>query len=149
MNLIKKILFGLVLASFLLLPLIGLVAREVPPPAAAPLPCRALERHDCDRRIDCWWHEKLPERETRHCLPFRPMPRVDLIPGILRVVDIIFTILVAAAVIFVMIGAFQLLTAGGDAEKVSQGREKILYAVIAVVVALLARGIIEFIRRAF
>ncbi len=78
-----------------------------------------------------------------------PAPEVPFLIGLDRIVNIIFTILVAAAVIFVMIGAFQLLTAGGDAEKVSQGREKILYAVIAVVVALLARGIIAFIRGAF
>lgn len=74
-------------------------------------------------------------------------PEVPLIIGIGRIVNIIFTILMAAAVLFVMIGAFQFITAGGDTEKVTAAREKILYAVIAVVVALLSWGIIDLIRR--
>jgi len=78
-----------------------------------------------------------------------PAPEIGFLIGLDRIENIIFTILVAAAVIFVMIGAFQLLSAGGDTEKIGEGRQKILYAVIAVVVALLARGIIDFIRRAF
>jgi len=78
-----------------------------------------------------------------------PAPEIGFLIGLDRIVNIIFTILVAAAVIFVMIGAFQLLSAGGDTEKIGEGRQKILYAVIAVVVALLARGIIDFIRDAF
>ena len=78
-----------------------------------------------------------------------PAPDVPLITGISRIIDIVFTILIAAAALFVMVGAFQFVTAGGDTEKVGAAREKILYAVIAVVVALLARGIITFIRGAF
>jgi len=137
----KKSILALILISFLVFPIVGLAA----------LPdCRALVgRAACERAVGCWWHVRLPERETENCLPYKPMPRVGLIGGITTVVNIIFTILVAAAVIFVMIGAFQLLSAGGDTEKIGEGRQKILYAVIAVVVALLARGIIDFIRDAF
>ena len=106
MNIMKKTLFGLVLMSFLLLPVIGLAGVVTP-------------------------------------------PEVPLIDGIGIIVNIIFTILMAVAVLFVMIGAFMFVTAGGDTEKITAAREKILYAVIAVVVALLARGIIDFVRDAF
>ena len=52
-------------------------------------------------------------------------------------------ILYAAAGVFVLIAAFTFLTAGGDPEKVSSARDKIVYALIAVVVAVIATGLVE------
>jgi len=74
-------------------------------------------------------------------------PHIDPITAIEQITNILFGLLILAAVIFIIIGAFGLMTAQGDDAKLAQSRTKILYAIIAVVVALLARGIVEFIVR--
>ena len=43
-------------------------------------------------------------------------------------------------------GAFQFLTAGGDATKVASARDKLLYAAIGIAVALLSRTIIPIVK---
>lgn len=44
-------------------------------------------------------------------------------------------------VIMVLVGAFQMMSAGGDPEKFSNGRRTLMYAAIGFVVALLAGGL--------
>jgi len=48
--------------------------------------------------------------------------------------------------IMVVIGAFQMLFAGGDPEKFSTGRRTIIYTVIAYAIIFVARGISSVIR---
>lgn len=55
--------------------------------------------------------------------------------------DWAFWFLIALAVLFGIIAAFKYLTAGGNPENVKAGNNTLLYAAIAVAVALLARGI--------
>lgn len=55
--------------------------------------------------------------------------------------DWAFYFLVALAVIFGVIAAFRYLTSAGNAEKVKSANSTLLYAAIAIAVALLARGI--------
>ncbi len=57
------------------------------------------------------------------------------------VVGWMFTFLVILAIVFVLIAAYRYLTAAGDPEKVSAASHTLIYAAIAVAVALLARGI--------
>ena len=57
------------------------------------------------------------------------------------VVDWIFVVLVAVAVLFVILGAMHILIAGGDPEKVNTGRNYIMWAVIGLVIAFLARAV--------
>ena len=78
-----------------------------------------------------------------------PAPDIEPLDAIETIINVLFTILVAVAVIFIILGAFSLLTADRDETKISTGRQKILYAIIAVVVALLARGLVEWIRGLF
>jgi uncharacterized membrane protein len=52
-----------------------------------------------------------------------------------------FYFLVVLAVIFVIIAAFKYLTASGDPEKVKSAGSTLLYAAIAIGVALLARAV--------
>lgn len=65
----------------------------------------------------------------------------DVTAVICAVVDWIFYLLIIAAVVFVLIAAFRYLTAAGDPEKVKKAGATLLYAAIAVVIALVARGI--------
>lgn len=51
-----------------------------------------------------------------------------------------FTFLIILAIFFVLYAAFKYLTAGGDPEKVKSASHVLIYAAVAVVVALLAKG---------
>ncbi len=62
---------------------------------------------------------------------------VDIITYIVRWTYIIFFII---AVMFIILAAFSYLTAGGDAEKVAVAKNRIIYAMVAILVALLAVG---------
>jgi len=56
-----------------------------------------------------------------------------------------FGILLFLAVIFIIYAAFLYLTSGGVEEKTKQAKDYIIYAVIAIAVAILAKGIIALI----
>jgi hypothetical protein len=58
-----------------------------------------------------------------------------------KVVDLVFFILVVISVIIGLAGAYNILTAGGVAEKVNKGRDLIIYAIIGIIVAFFARAI--------
>jgi len=58
-----------------------------------------------------------------------------------NITDWIFVILVALVAIFVIMGAFTILTGAGAPEKVTTGRNYILYAAIGLLVAFLAKAI--------
>lgn len=63
---------------------------------------------------------------------------VDLLNVVLRWVATAFWILAA---LFVFIAAYKYLTAGGDPEKVKSASSNLLYAVIAIAVAIMAYGL--------
>ncbi len=62
-----------------------------------------------------------------------------------RITNWAFTILIAVAAMFIIFAAFNFVTASGEAEKVKAAREYVLYALVGVVVALLARGLVSLI----
>ncbi len=53
-----------------------------------------------------------------------------------------FGIILALAVIFILYAAFLYLTSGGDEEKVGTAKKYLVYAIIAVAVAVLSKGIV-------
>ena len=57
------------------------------------------------------------------------------------VVGWLFTFLIVLTVVFVLIAAFKYLTAAGDPEKVKSAGNTLVYAAVAIVVALFARGL--------
>ena len=57
----------------------------------------------------------------------------------------IYTIFLVVAVIFVLIAAFQYLTSSGDKDKVKKATNMLMYAAIAIVVAVLAFSITRII----
>ena len=60
-------------------------------------------------------------------------------------IDWLFYILILAAVVVIIMAAYNFLTAAGDPDKVSKARNYIIYALIALVVAFLARAIVNWI----
>lgn len=61
----------------------------------------------------------------------------------------LFTVLFVIALIMLVYAAFQFLTAGGDEEKTGSARKTLTYAVIGLVIAFAARGIILVIANLF
>ena len=70
----------------------------------------------------------------------------DIVTIIDRITSWIFTIFLAAAIIFIIMAAIQFLTSGGDAAKVSTARNSLLYALIGIAVAFLAKGFVAIVK---
>jgi hypothetical protein len=64
-----------------------------------------------------------------------------LLQTLYSVTNWIFVILVGVASLFVILGAMNLLISGGSPEKVSSGRQYIMFAAIGLAVGLLAKAV--------
>ncbi len=74
--------------------------------------------------------------------PYQNINQVTGASGILCIaINWIFWFLIVLTIIFVLVAAFKYLTAAGNPEKVTSASHTLLYAAIAVVVAVLARGL--------
>lgn len=65
------------------------------------------------------------------------------------VVNVLLFIIGAVAVIMIIVGGFRYIISGGNANSVTAAKNTILYAVVGVVVALLAYAAIEFVVSSF
>jgi hypothetical protein len=63
-----------------------------------------------------------------------------ILDTIYTITDWFFYIVLAFAIIFIIFGAFNIMTAGGSPEKVKVGRDFILYAIIGLLVGLIAKS---------
>ena len=68
---------------------------------------------------------------------------------ILNIVNFIFTLALPIVVIMIIVGGFMFVTAAGEPAKIQQGKQLILWAVIGLIVILLARGIIDLLQQIF
>ena len=73
-------------------------------------------------------------------------PEVEPIGALETIIDIVFTVLIVLAVLFLIIAGFYFVTASGNPEQIGKARNMVIWAIVGVVVALLARGIVSFIR---
>ncbi len=64
---------------------------------------------------------------------------------LIRAANLIAIAVGVAAVIMIIIGGIKITTSSGDSNSVKSGRDTIIYAIIGVVVTLLARAIIIFV----
>jgi len=64
-----------------------------------------------------------------------------MLDSVYTVIDWIFFGLVAAVSLLTIWGAFEILTAAGDPDKLKKGRERIMWAMVGLAVALLSRAI--------
>ncbi len=85
---------------------------------------------------------------AQQALPPSPNPAPTIlvsltgVGGLLcTVIDWMFYFLLILAVIFVMVAAFGYLTAAGDPDKVKTASNRIIYAAVAIAVAILAKGV--------
>ena len=56
-------------------------------------------------------------------------------------------ILFALAVIFFILAGFNYLTSGGDSEKVGKAHKMVIYGLVALAVAIVARGLVFFVQQ--
>jgi len=74
------------------------------------------------------------------------LPMVTAGSGELQtILQIVFGIAAALAVLFIVIGGLRFVLSAGSSENVTKARETILYAVIGLVIALIAEGIVTFV----
>jgi hypothetical protein len=72
-------------------------------------------------------------------------PEKDIMVVLGNILNWMFTILLIVAAFFIMIAAFNFITAAGDPEKVKTARNFVLYALIGVLVAFAAKGLVKLI----
>ncbi len=78
-----------------------------------------------------------------------PPPEVDPWSAIDTITNLVFGILLAVAVLAIIYAGFLFITAGGVSEKITTARTTLLYAVIGIVIALLARGVVNYLHETF
>lgn len=66
-----------------------------------------------------------------------------------NIINILLFVLGTAAVIAIIIAGITYTTANGDASKTKQAKDTIMYAVIGLIVALMAWGIVSFVLQQF
>ncbi len=75
------------------------------------------------------------------------LPDADVIDTLENIADWLYYILLGAAVVFIVIGGIYYATAQGDPEKIKKAGNSILYALVGVVVASLAKGLVTLIQK--
>lgn len=78
----------------------------------------------------------------------QPIPDTISTPGALvllvnKIGSWIFTVFLVVAVIFILLAAFEYLTAKGEAEDIKKAHKMLIYSAVAVAVALLAKGLVS------
>lgn len=75
-----------------------------------------------------------------------PISAPDQIFSVLiKIVKYGYTIFFITAVLFILVAAFNFLTAKGDPAKITSARNQILWAIVAIVIALLSVGAAQII----
>lgn len=75
--------------------------------------------------------------------------RVTVEEGIKNVVNVLLFLIGAIAVIMIIIGGLRYVTSNGDASATKGAKDTILYAVIGIIVAILAYAIVNFVISSF
>lgn len=84
-------------------------------------------------------------------LAYEEAPIIISEPGELEelidtVIDWVFTIVMGLAILFIILAAFFYITAAGNPETIGKGKTMLIYALVGIAVALLARGLPLLIR---
>jgi hypothetical protein len=97
----------------------------------------------CDNFLLPTWHKYL-EHDGKCQVTNFTFPD-DLGAIILAIVEILLRIGTLAAVAFVIYGGFLYMTSQGEPDKAANARKTIINAVIGLVIAILATGVVSFI----
>lgn len=72
----------------------------------------------------------------------RNNPIVDIIKTVITIISVAIGIV---SVIMIMIGGLRMILSNGDPQTIARSRESIIYAIIGIVVAITAEGIVIFV----
>jgi len=64
----------------------------------------------------------------------------DVFRILVNLVRYTYTIFFIVAIVFIIVAAFKFLTAGGNPEKIQSARTQIMWAVVAIAIALISVG---------
>ena len=67
---------------------------------------------------------------------------------IVQILNFAFTLLLILAVVFIIVAAYKYLTAGGDVEKLKSAHSTLIWALVAVVVAVFAIALVNIVKNA-
>lgn len=85
-----------------------------------------------------------PAGQVCLCNPLQYEKFEDLVNAI---INFIFTLSLAIVPLMIIIGAFYILTAGGEEKRVATGKNIITYTLIAFAIILLAKGLVALIKQ--
>lgn len=74
-----------------------------------------------------------------------PANSISINDVIRTVVNLLSFFVGLAAVIMIIVSGYKYVTAGGDSNKVSNAKNTLIYALIGLVVAALAQGLVKFV----
>ena len=76
-----------------------------------------------------------------------PIHSINDIYNILeRLVNVLFAIVMIAAAWFILLAAYNYLSSGGDEDKIKSAHTQLMYAIVAISVGFLAKGIIYVVK---
>ncbi len=78
--------------------------------------------------------------------PSKGISSTSVIATLGNVADWIFYILLAVSVVLIAIAGLQYATAQGDPDKIKEAGTKVLYALIGIIVAALAKGLVVLVQ---
>ena len=116
----KKLILGIVIASFLLMPvaMTGLPVISAATTTTGVFPTASSS-------------------DSPHELETTSIPDT-----LVNIANWIFYLLIGISVLFIVIAGLEYVTAQGDPEKIKAAGQKVLYALIGIVVAALAKGLV-------
>lgn len=76
-------------------------------------------------------------------------PQPTLADRIRTIVNVLLYLLGAIAVVMIVVGGVRYVTSGGEGQAISGAKNTILYAVVGLVVAILAYAIVNFVVSSF
>lgn len=94
------------------------------------------------------WYKYLPQDtsdKTRCTVTFNPANGADIGKILLAIVDILLRIGAIVAIGYVIYGGIQYILSQGEPDKISGARQTITNAIIGLVIAMLATGIVTLV----
>ncbi|MCH7828695.1 hypothetical protein IH982_02380 [Patescibacteria group bacterium] len=118
----------------------------------SPVAVFAVEGDSCTTNAECGTgficsgglcvnESKLPDTSFRlGTTEEAPSSGSEILGRIGLIANWVFAIFLAISLIYILLAAFQFVTGGGDPAQVSGARQKLIYALIGIAIALMAAG---------
>lgn len=101
--------------------------------------------NDCDAGLECDRFSTPPK--CVNTLPDSGVTGIgDVLQTIQRITNVIFGVLIAISIIFILISAFRFVFMGDKPDEVKKAQLSLLYAAIGIGIALLAAGFVPVLR---